>query len=233
MGLTEQRSSERSGAQIEVGFLSGHASTVNPFGFSDFSPPRPRSPSKADELSRLGRGGRARQMDSSSSAVPSPVAALMRAARCPARRTGAAICFARLRTSGQVHLVQHDQLRARRQLGIVERRAPCSSPRSRASGVRPRLGAARPAGAPAGAYGRGGAGSGRPSPAPACAPSMRPGMSATTNDRSPDSPTVPRFGHQRRERVVGDLGAGARRCARSATTCRRSGSRAGPRRRAA
>ena len=33
-----------------------------------------------------------------------------------------------------------------------------------------------------------------PRPCPSCAPSIRPGTSATTNDRSPDSPTTPRFG---------------------------------------
>jgi hypothetical protein len=33
-----------------------------------------------------------------------------------------------------------------------------------------------------------------PSPCPWCAPSIRPGTSATTNDRSPDRPTTPRLG---------------------------------------
>ena len=44
-----------------------------------------------------------------------------------------------------------------------------------------------------------------PRPCPACAPSISPGTSATTNDRSPDRPTTPEVRHQRGERVVGDL----------------------------
>ena len=44
-----------------------------------------------------------------------------------------------------------------------------------------------------------------PSPWPVCAPSISPGTSATTNVRSPERPTTPRFGIERREGVVGDL----------------------------
>ena len=41
-----------------------------------------------------------------------------------------------------------------------------------------------------------------------CAPSISPGTSATTNVRSSLSWTTPRFGRERGERIVGDLGPG-------------------------
>ena len=48
-----------------------------------------------------------------------------------------------------------------------------------------------------------------PSPRPSEAPSMRPGMSATTNSRVAGADDA-EVGHQRREGVVGDLGLGRR-----------------------
>ena len=62
-----------------------------------------------------------------------------------------------------------------------------------------------------------------PRPCPSCAPSIRPGTSATTKLRLPLMRDDAEIRRQRRERVVGDLRAVPRRCARSAWTCRRSG----------
>ena len=133
--MVTRRAESRVRSQVEVRFLSGHASMVNPFGFSSgFSDCASRAPISTPrkavnklsrpprELSRSDRDGRARQIDSSSSAVPSPVAALIAASVIPRRLNGTCgelrLALAHV---GQVDLVEHDKLRARGQLRIVER----------------------------------------------------------------------------------------------------------------
>ena len=72
-----------------------------------------------------------------------------------------------------------------------------------------------------------------PRPWPWCAPLISPGRRRRRSCDRRSRPTHAEVRHERGERIVGDLRDAPPRCARSAWTCRRSGSRSGRRRRSA
>ena len=173
-----------------------------------------------------------RQAASSNCGTPSPVAALTGSSSRPRRLKGAAMVSSFATHVGEVDLVDRDDLRALRQLRVVEaqltierlevaqRRPPVAR-----GGVEQVHQHARAFEVAQETIAEPGARGARLRSGPGCR-RRRTIARPTRRDHA-------QVRHQRRERIVGDLRAAPPRRARSATTCRRWESRAARRRPAA